>query len=99
MKRITTGMETMRLRAAYSFQKMFGGWTRLEIPTGSVKLRSWDMNVNARSHSFHAERNENRAVTASAGSDSGRMTRRNADPREHPSTLAASSRSLGIVSK
>ena len=50
-------------------------------------------------NSFHAVMNENSAVTAIAGRDSGSTIRTNTPRREAPSMRAASSRSRGIVSK
>ena len=57
------------------------------------------MKVAARMNSFHAVRNENSAVTASAGRASGSATRQNASQRVPPSSSAASSSSRGSVSK
>ena len=50
-------------------------------------------------NSFLAVMKEKSAVTASAGRASGRTTRRNVWPGDAPSSSAASSRSLGMVSK
>ena len=58
-----------------------------------------DRKVRARRYSFQAARNENRQVTATAGRERGNMMRVNIWIWLQPSTLAASSSSLGMVSK
>ncbi len=57
------------------------------------------LKVSASRNSFHAARKEKRAVTATAGRDSGRTIFQNTCVCEHPSISAASSSSRGTVSK
>ena len=57
------------------------------------------LKTSARRNSFQAARKENKAVTATAGSDNGRTMRRKTCTCVQPSSSAASSSSRGTVSK
>ena len=56
------------------------------------------LKTNAKRNSFHAAKNENKAVTAIAGNERGRMILQKVEKVVHPSKAAASSNSRGIVS-
>ena len=60
---------------------------------------SLSMKVAARMNSFHAVMKENNAVIATAGFASGSTMRQKIFPADAPSMTAASSNSLGMVSK
>src|SRR5579871_706648 len=57
------------------------------------------MNDNANRNSFHAAMNASKPVVTNAGEISGSITRYSVWNGLHPSTYAASSRSLGICAK
>ena len=63
-------------------------------PTGSVYLSVSERKVSAKRYSFQAARKENKHVTATAGSERGKMMRVKICSWLQPSTLAASSNSL-----
>ncbi|CNK96422.1 Uncharacterised protein [Mycobacterium tuberculosis] len=65
---------------------------------GRVTAESFESTMRARVYSFQANRNPNTEVEMIPGSSSGRVTRRKAPKREHPSTIAASSSSMGTPS-
>ena len=77
MNRITTGMLTKRDAAAKSPHACPVEEMRLASPTGSVYISLEVLNVRAKSYSFQAARKLNKAVTATAGSESGRTTFQN----------------------
>lgn len=63
----TTGIATSRDIAAKSPQAASVSEINDANPTGKVYMSSLVLNVSASRNSFHAARNENRAVTATAG--------------------------------
>ena len=99
MNSTTTGKLTSKLAAAKSPHDCPVEEIIEARPTGSVYMSFDVLNVNASKNSFHAARNENRAVTAIAGSESGKMILAKISNLLHPSSMAASSNSLGTVSK
>ena len=96
---MTTGSETRIEPAAKYPQSEENCPTIICKPTGSVYRPSLFMKVAARINSFQPVINENSAVTATAGFDNGRIILQNIICREAPSMSAASSSSMGIVSK
>ena len=68
-------------------------------PTGSVYMSFEELKVKASKNSFQAARKENNAVTATAGRDRGRIIFTNISNLLQPSNSAASSNSIGTVSK
>ena len=72
MNNITTGKLTNIEAAAKSPHAWPVEDIRLASPTGNVYISFEVLNVNARRYSFQAARKLNKAVTATAGRDSGR---------------------------
>src|SRR5690554_1750303 len=72
---------------------------KLTRPNVRVKFFELFKKMNAYKNSFHANRSVKIATDVMPGPEIGRITRRNAESVEQPSIIAASSSSLGIVSK
>ena len=65
------------------------------IITGTVLAAMDDVRFTPKKYSFHEIINIKIAVEANPGADNGKIIRKNAFICEHPSTLAASSKSIG----
>ena len=71
----------------------------IEMPTGTVRINSFVLNVNANRNSFQAVMNIMIAVVNIPGSASGKMTLKYVWKIDAPSIFADSSSSNGIVLK
>ena len=69
------------------------------MKSGSVAAFVDRVKMRANRNSSHAERNASMPVATSPGAESGSNTRKSACTLVHPSILAASSSSAGIVRK
>src|SRR5579871_872429 len=68
-------------------------------PTDATQLLCEEINVDANRYSSQASKKQITPAATKAGSANGRVTRANTPMRLQPSTRAASSISIGIVSK
>ncbi|WRL64239.1 hypothetical protein U6N30_32615 [Blastococcus brunescens] len=64
--------------------------------SGRVCFSGSDMTTSARVYSFHACRNPYTPDATSPGASSGKVIRKKAPVRDRPSTIAASSSSIGM---
>ena len=97
--RTTDGASAIRQIAIIRLWKTKRSLTRLAITTGRVMNSARLLRINGIKRSFQATMKTIAPYDASAGVDSGKVTRKKAPKREQPSMRAASSSSRGTAAK